>query len=477
MPANYVLLGKAVTTTSGVAAVTLSNIPQTGYTDLKLVVSARATRSGTDISTTAGVTFNGISTAYYADIMIEGGYGTTRSAAGSGQTSIGRFDIPADNAASGIFSNAEMYITDYTSTNAKTTSQESISEDNSSGNYMYLAGGNWNPPSNQAITSVTFTALYTSTFDANSTFYVYGLAAVGATPTLAPFATGGDIITNNGTYWIHTFLSSGVFIPTKTLNCDLLVVAGGAGGGGSDSSGGTAGGGGGAGGYLEQTSRSVATGLYNVIIGAGGAQGPSGAAATPSIVTRGFNGSNTIFGAVTAIGGGGGSGGGIGINGTPNTGGSGGGGNAGGAGTVNGAAATQGNSDGATGYGFAGANGGTTGGYQAGSGGGGAGGAGVAGNASGTSTGGTGGIGGAGKQSSITGTATYYAAGGSGANEGSNASNTSTNSIGGAGGRGATSTAPTAGVANTGSGGGGGSYQGTGGTGGSGIVIIRYPMV
>jgi len=470
MPDNYVLLRKT-TLTANTASVTFSSIPQSGYTDLKVVYSARTSYSS-NYSDPVVVTING-STSTFSSLYAS----TNGSSVYSGTFNRWVGDAANSNVTANTFGNSEVYFPNYLSSNNKSFSFEGASENNGTLTDLAMGSGLWSTTS--AIQTLQFTPLNGS-FLANTEFFLYGIAAKGTTPTAGAFATGGDIITNDGTYWIHTFLSSGTFTPIKALSCDLLVVAGGAGGGGSDSSGRTAGGGGGAGGYLEQTSRSVAVGSYNVVIGAGGAQGLSGAAATPSLVTRGFNGSNSIFAAVTAIGGGGGQGGGGtgALNGSPNTGGSGGGGGAGNTVFYAGAAATQGNSDGATGFGFAGGTGvvGGTGGYQAGAGGGGAGGVGGNSLSSSTVSGGNGGIGGAGKQSSITGTATYYAAGGSGANEGSNASNTSTNSIGGAGGRGATSTNPTAGVANTGSGGGGGSYQGTGGTGGSGIVIIRYPI-
>jgi hypothetical protein len=43
-------------------------------------------------------------------------------------------------------------------------------------------------------------------------------------------ASGGTI-TTDGTNWIHTFTSSGTFVPYSNLTTDYLVVAGGAGGG------------------------------------------------------------------------------------------------------------------------------------------------------------------------------------------------------------------------------------------------------
>jgi hypothetical protein len=52
-------------------------------------------------------------------------------------------------------------------------------------------------------------------FDQYSTFYLYGVAALGTTPAIVPYATGGDTIMTDGTYWYHTFVSSGTFTPQR----------------------------------------------------------------------------------------------------------------------------------------------------------------------------------------------------------------------------------------------------------------------
>lgn len=106
-------------------------------------------------------------------------------------------------------------------------------------------------------------------------------------------------------------------------------------------------------------------------------------------------------------------------------------------------------------------------------GGGGAGGAGGAGNDNG------GGNGGIGKQSSITGTATYYAGGGGGGAYLDRSNNSGVGGLGGGGaaGRGSNSSTGQPGTANSGGGGGGhggSNGVGTAGSGGSGVVILRH---
>jgi hypothetical protein len=261
------------------------------------------------------------------------------------------------------------------------------------------------------------------------------------------------------------------------IKAEVLIVAGG-GGGGSDM-----GGGGGGGGVIYNSSYTVTRGsTITVTVGNGGAGAVAGVGQA-----RGTNGDNSVFGSLTAIGGGGGaschdrstspagnggSGGGASGGGTLPSGGSGGGGYGGG---IRGLGTSGQGYDGSTGIyawypgggggaGGSGTNNPATGGpgllspsmspYYFGGGGGGSG---YSGN------GGNGGIGGGG------GGAVGTTTGGAGLNNGSpgggGSINSQTNTPGGNAG------------ANTGGGGGGGSHYSTnnyGGNGGSGIVIVRY---
>jgi len=251
--------------------------------------------------------------------------------------------------------------------------------------------------------------------------------------------------------------------PSNVTSIEVLVVAGGGGGGSF------AGGGGGAGGLIYNAAYPVTPGTsYTVTVGAGGVgDGRPGNAATGASGAIGTNGGNSIFGTLTAIGGG--VGGTYSVRTSGQSGGSGGGGwgtvTFGGAGT-----AGQGNA-GAGGY----PNGNNY--TETAGGGGGAGGPGAYG--SGSSTGGSGG-GGPGLNFSISGTPTFYAGGGGGGQNHLGG----TQAYGGVGGGGNGSTISSlpggAGTASTGGGGGGASYNGTpgasadGGAGGSGIVIIKY---
>jgi hypothetical protein len=461
MPNNYILL-ETIALTQAAASVTFDNLPTSGYTDLKVVMSGRD--SGASTRSIPRLTFNG-STTGYSSKAIYGVNGTTVGSENGASTYIDWSYVPGDSATASTFSNTEVYIPNYRSSNNKSVSIDFVAETNSgSSGILGIAAGLWS--NSAAITSITFTG--PNNLLANSTFSLYGIAALGTTPVLAPKATGGNIVANDGTYWYHAFLSSGNFVPQIGLTCDALVVAGG-GGGGS-----WTGGGGGAGGLLGFNSQALAATSYNVTIGAGGTGG------TYAGPARGAQGSNSQFAALTASVGGGGGGGYNGAYFAPTTGGSGGGGTTdqGGSGAQTGAAASP------SGQGSAGGSYTRDSTYAAG-GGGGAGAVGA--NNSGTSAG-AGGIGTATYSSWGLATTTgqnsggtvYYAGGGGGGSNGAG-----TQASGGLGGGGAGRVSfgqtPDNGTTNTGGGGGGGpTGSGTtaaiGGTGGSGIVIIRYPI-
>ena len=442
MPANYVLIEKISVGAAGASSVTFSGIPQTGYTDLVVTCSARGNR--TNATDALSFKFNSDSTA--ANYSVRSLFGTG-SAAGSFSSSTYSDDvayISGNSATANTFGSTVLYAPNYTSSTAKSFSVDSVGEDNSSAIRMNMTAYLWSGTA--AITSINIFNEIGTSFIQYSTFYLYGVAKLGTTPAIVPYATGGDTIMTDGTYWYHTFVSSGTFTPAKALSCDYLVVAGGGGGGGDNH-----GGGGGAGGYRHLTSQSLTSGTaYTATVGAGGAGG------APN--NKGANGSDSVFSSTTSTGGGGGA--------TyfvaAGNGGSGGGGSftGTGAGNTPSTSPSQGNNGGngnnaAPNYGQGGGGGASA----------------VGGN--GTTT--TGGAGGAGTANSISGSSVTYAGGGGGSTY-----NGGTGGTGGAGGGGAGGSggAGVNGTANTGGGGGGSERTGSpnGGTGGSGIVIVRYAV-
>jgi len=445
MPANYVLLEKITVGAAGASSVTFSGIPQTGYTDLVIKASVRdiyGSHSGL-----IAVAFNGSATGQTRKSL----YGTGSAAGSESSTDIRIEYLSAATATASAFGNGEMYIPNYTSANYKSTSSEGVSETNASAAFMAITAGLWS--NTAAITSITLTP-NSANFVQYSTFYLYGVAKLGTTPAIVPYATGGDTIMTDGTYWYHAFKASGTFAPTKTLSCDVLVVAGG-GSSGASNGGNYTSGGGGAGGYLKHASQSLTATNYTVTIGGGGTGASVG-------TNNGNQGSNSQFASLTAsVGGGYG-----GANGSGN-GGSGGGSSVG---NATGGTATSG-------QGFAGGGGGSGAANYTGGGGGGAGAIG----SNGTST--NGGAGGAGKNTDSswltatgTGVSGFIAGGGGGASWGAGLGGAGGSGGGGLGGGNSTQNAGVAATANTGSGGGGGGNGYAGASGGSGLVIVRYAV-
>lgn len=270
--------------------------------------------------------------------------------------------------------------------------------------------------------------------------------------------------------------SSSWTVPTGVSSVSVLVVGGGGMGGGSGA-GNSAGAGGGGGGVVVHSTFPVTPGgSVSYTVGAGSSTSISG--------YRGENGSNSVFGTMTANGGGGGGG----MNSTTTAagypGGSGGGGgavygpNAGTPAYSSGGSSTQSPSGGGTGYGYAGGNGynGSDTPGQRGGGGGGASQAGTPGPNGGPMTGGQGGNGYTWPLNSTT-----YAGGGGGGIWNTPGATTTGGTGGGGGGMSGAAT-PNPGTTNTGGGGGGGGANPAGansgavygGNGGPGIIIVKY---
>jgi hypothetical protein len=466
MPANYVLL-EEVTLSIDTASVILDNIPQTGYTDLIVICSTRSSASASawsDIIIKPNNSTTGISTRVL--------YGTGSTAASTtfttGIPAVGEGNAGTTN----TFGNTEVYIPNYASSNFKSFSANSVSENNAISSLNQIGTMLWSNTS--AITSLVFTDFAGGNFVTGSTFSLYGVAALGTTPVIIPKASGGDIVTNDGTYWYHAFLTSGVFTPALALSCDALVVAGGGGGGWNLGAGGGAGG-------LVYTTQLIPATSQAITIGAGGTAGflsyaeatAGGNSTVGSLITAngGGRGGSSSSTESIRLGGAGGSAGGsdgyapatgtttltAGVNPSPA-----GQGNAGGGAYGNNLAPYgNGNAGGGGGAGAPGGTGSNGSPWQGGNGG-----NGLAYNAFGAAT----------STGQLSSGSYYYAGGGGGASLSTGTQPTGGLGGGGLGGRDGNEF-PTAGTANTGGGGGGSrGNNGNGTNGGSGIVIIRYTV-
>jgi hypothetical protein len=416
------------TLTANAASITFSGIPQ-GYTDLVIVVKGQGT---TGIAHTT--TFNGDTGSNYSRAYFYGsGAGAPVSGRATGEVGI----IYSVNANAG---HTILQINGYSNS---TTWKTALWSNDYYTNAVLRGVGVWR--NTAPITSITFTGSDTAS---GAVISLYGLAGGQASAK----ASGG-VITTSGAYTIHTFKTSGGFIPNENLTVDYLVVAGGGGGG---AGGGGAGGlrstvtaSGGTPGTVETALSLTANTSYPVIVGAGAIGGIAyGAGAA-----NGSNGTYSSFSTIVSVGGsGGGSAGGG--TGNPSQGGSGGGASYSSGKAYPGAGIAN--------QGFAGGEDAVDGPPYSGPGGGGAGAAGNPATADNVA-----GAGGVGVAVAITGSSVYYAGGGGGYGYGGGSVGAGGNGGGGAGNAGAA-------TANTGGGGGGAASGVQGGSGGSGIVIVRY---
>jgi hypothetical protein len=161
VPNTFTKIASVTVGAGGSATVTFSSIPST-YTDLVIKSSARNTSGGAGLQ----VSFNGST-------------GTTRYLEGNGasvssgtDTQMYAGDTVPSSFTANVFSNNELYILNYTSSNYKSSSSDAVTENNSSTSYIDLYANIWS--STAAITSIT---LYpnANSFAQYSTFTLYGI--------------------------------------------------------------------------------------------------------------------------------------------------------------------------------------------------------------------------------------------------------------------------------------------------------------
>jgi hypothetical protein len=158
---------ETVEVASPVTSVTFSSIPQ-GYTDLKLVVSARSNRASTD--DLLNINFNGVSTNQSSRNLQGNG---TSASSGTYGSNLYLAWVDGANSTADTFGNTEMYIPNYTSSNFKSVSTDTVLENNASTVVTGMTAGLWS--NTAAITSIDITSVFSGSLIANSTFTLYGI--------------------------------------------------------------------------------------------------------------------------------------------------------------------------------------------------------------------------------------------------------------------------------------------------------------
>ena len=171
MPNNYVLLER-IELNASASSVTFANIPQTGYTDLKVVGSIR--NSAADTNTDTVLTFN-INTSSYSGRRLAGN-GSSASSDTQSPTNGFYFALTGEgtNWTANTFSNGEIYIPNYNLAQAHPFSGDVVVENNAATGYNDLLAHLWKPGTAQAITSISL-ATTASNWTQYTTFYLYGI--------------------------------------------------------------------------------------------------------------------------------------------------------------------------------------------------------------------------------------------------------------------------------------------------------------
>lgn len=153
----------------GISRINFNNIPQT-YTDLVVKASTRGDRSATNAE--FFVKFNGATTNFSYRLLQGNG---SAAASQNNTTGLAGVSDAATNTAN-TFANSEMYIPNYTSSNFKSYSIDSLEEESTTAvTYMYLIAGLWS--NSDAITSIELYPEGSTNWVQYSTFHLYGIKA------------------------------------------------------------------------------------------------------------------------------------------------------------------------------------------------------------------------------------------------------------------------------------------------------------
>ena len=166
---TYNLIASQVVGSGGAASVTFSSIPQT-YTDLLVKCSTRIAGTGGNAVANLTIQFNGSQSNFSGK-----GLGGNGSASYSSNYSASNMILTDTTTATSLtFSNNDFYIPNYTSSNYKSFSIDSVIENNATASWAELDAGLWS--NTAAITSITFLDYTLSNNLAQySTFYLYGI--------------------------------------------------------------------------------------------------------------------------------------------------------------------------------------------------------------------------------------------------------------------------------------------------------------
>jgi hypothetical protein len=171
MANTYVKIASTTVGAGGAANVEFTSIPTT-YTDLKIVFSARSNYAS--VWDHMYYFLNGDTANNYTSRWLQGsGSAASSSQQGAAASLQPRFAIPGANATASTFGNGEIYIPNYLSSNSKSQSLDTVTENNATEAYAVLTAGLWNNTS--AINAFKIYPYFGTVFTQYTTFTIYGI--------------------------------------------------------------------------------------------------------------------------------------------------------------------------------------------------------------------------------------------------------------------------------------------------------------
>jgi hypothetical protein len=154
------------TLSTAAASLEFTSIPQT-FTDLVLLASIR--NDGTNVAVVSYFNTDTTATNYTA-LRLNG----TGSVVGNGSFANAFFIYSAiSSATANTFSNAKLYIPNYTSSTAKSVGAEAVTENNGTLGEQFMTAGLWS--GTDAINRILIQSPVAPNFVAGSTFSLYGI--------------------------------------------------------------------------------------------------------------------------------------------------------------------------------------------------------------------------------------------------------------------------------------------------------------
>ena len=168
MAYTYSKISSVTVGSGGSSSIDFIAIPQT-YTDLLIKYSGRVNAA---VDPTLKIIFNS-NTSNYSSKVINGNGTAAGSFNGSTAYAYGGYVCNSNHTAN-TFSNGEIYIPNYTSSNNKSVSVDDVIETNATESYVFLAASLWS--NSAAITSISLDPV-NADFVQYSTATLYGIKA------------------------------------------------------------------------------------------------------------------------------------------------------------------------------------------------------------------------------------------------------------------------------------------------------------